>query len=552
MRFLDVSGIRSSFDIGVPAGDGVRLSVDLYMPSVAGSYPVIITRTPYDNNRVATVAGTPLPSQSPAARYKRLAAEGFVVVASDVRGRGDSDGEFVPFVHEADDGASIVEWARQLPECNGKIGVIGSGYAAYAATAAAARCPVDAVVSVSTFGGAELPFDGGLLRPEWLLWMHLAGGRTPQPVDVVDWHQVFRSHPLISMPEVLGRDEIPWMDWLCDPPAPPASDYLEIARTMTGPCLFVTGWWDNASEATMRQWEVASECQPGLGHRLVVGPWDPAATRRPRAEVGGIDWGPGSLLDPDELTIEWLRTCFDLGTIREDAGAKIFVTGRNAWERLDTPSPDCRPRKLFLASGGGANTRQGDGSLSSDAGSAGSPDIFRHVPQDPVPWQPSYGSFLRSDATRFTLDSAFATARDDVLVYTSEKMDADTVVMGRPEACIWMESSAESADCIVVIEDVFPGGQQSVNLAHGAIRFEGECGPTELRIPMTPVAHEILRGHRLRLLVSSSLFPLYAINPGGRDYLRCSEAIDSEHRLHHEKRYPSFVVLPVIPVDRPK
>src|ERR1700722_6766694 len=149
MRFVDTSRIRIRLDERVRAHDGTELSVDLYLPSFPGRYPVLMNRTVVDNNR----GGRPGISSPPAERWKAYAAQGYIVAVSDVRGRGDADGTFIPFVNEASDGAATIAWLRSLDECNGKIGLFGSGYGAFCAWAAAVTDRhVDAIVSISPFG----------------------------------------------------------------------------------------------------------------------------------------------------------------------------------------------------------------------------------------------------------------------------------------------------------------------------------------------------------------------------------------------------------------
>ena len=144
MRFIDTSRIRTRFHERIYAADGTALSVDLYLPPEPGSYPVLLNRTPANNNRAGRVGISDAPSE----RWKRLAAQGYIVAAADVRGRGDSEGAFVPFAHEASDGAATVKWLRSLDEANGQVGLFGSGYGAFCAWATACVDKnIDALVS---------------------------------------------------------------------------------------------------------------------------------------------------------------------------------------------------------------------------------------------------------------------------------------------------------------------------------------------------------------------------------------------------------------------
>jgi uncharacterized protein len=526
VKFVDVSRVRSRFLESLTARDGTELSVDVYLPPDEGRYPALVTRTPYDNNRLKrSVTGTTL-LPSPADRCKKLAAHGFVVVACDVRGRGDSGGTFVPFAHEAADGADTVEWARALPECDGRVGLFGSGYAGFTALAAAA----DAAAAWSPFRPDGTPFRGGALRLDWLLWMHLVAGRTIQQVDVVPWLDVFRHRPLATMHEALGRDDIWWSQWLTDPP--------QLERHVpAAPTLLVTGWWDSAADATLRYWDALS----GEDHALVVGPWDDEATRAPRADVGGVAWGPSAAIDPDELLLEWFSAHLrGGGTPRR--GEHLFVTGRNEWTEGTALRPV--PMNLWLASGGRANTRRGDGRLAQAAPADAPPDRFVHNPELPVLWQPDGGSLSRTAGERLTLDTAWATARDDVLVYEGEPAASSVLIRGRPVARLWVESDADDADWVVALEDVFPGGGRSVHLAHGIVRRTAR-EPVEVEIELGPVAHELLPGHSLRLLVASSMWPVYAANLGGGDYLHDTEPLLSQHAIHHDGARPSRIELPI-------
>ncbi|MFF6959433.1 CocE/NonD family hydrolase [Streptomyces sp. NPDC008317] len=553
MRFTDVSRVRSRFDVRVEASDGVDLSVDVYMPPVPGDHPVLVTRTPYDNNRADQKPPASTAPQVPSDRFKLLAARGYIVVAGDVRGRGDSDGDFEPFLHEAADGADIVTWARDLPGSNGRLGCFGAGYAGFAALAAASAAPVDALAVWSPFAAAEgLPSRGGAVRLDWLFWMHLVGGRVRGPVDAPPWKSVFSSRPLAGMHEALGRPDAPWPDWLAHlAPQDPYWSSLAVGggTNASAPTLLVSGRWDSGLGATMAHWETVSSA--GGEHSLVVGPWDSAGTRRPVSVVGGVEWGPRSVVDPDELLLEW----FD-HHLRDDpsswapAPVRVFVTGRNAWEDLDRWPVADEVETLWLTSEGRANTRIGDGRLTRDATPREAADHFVHDPGNPVPWQPDHGSFSRTGPAGFTLETSFATSRDDTLTYTAATVDVPTLVRGTPVVHLFAGTDRDDADWMVSLEDVFPGETRTVHLAHGVVRAGSVPAfrtgvPVGYRIAMTDVAHELQPGHALRLVVTSSLFPLYAINLGSADYLGATEAERGTHSVFHGPRLPSRIELPL-------
>src|ERR1039458_5738327 len=102
-------------NVAMKTRDGVTLRADVYRPAAEGSYPVLLTRTPYNKDNTASFG-------------QKGAARGFIVVAQDVRGRFTSEGEWYPFKHESDDGYDTVEWAAALPHSNGKVGMFSGSY----------------------------------------------------------------------------------------------------------------------------------------------------------------------------------------------------------------------------------------------------------------------------------------------------------------------------------------------------------------------------------------------------------------------------------------
>jgi len=553
MRFLDTSKIRTRFDERVSAADGTELSVDLYLPPEPGSYPVLLNRTASGNNRV----GRPGISMPPAERWKAFAAQGYIVAAADVRGRGDSDGRFVPFAQEAADGAATVAWLRRLQECNGKVGVFGSGYGAFCAWAAAVGSGhVDAVASISPFAalGEGLVHRGGAVRLDWLFWMHLIGGRTVQPANVPPWKAIYQHMPLRTMDDVLGREDIWWREWLDhltvgDPFWAPLNLADKIA-TLKVPGLHVTGWWDGQAAGARYYFEAAR--RSGAPQRLIVGPWDTAAVRRPAAQTGGFDFGPRSVVDLDEILAEFFDITLRKKPTTAPTTSRTFVTGRNEWESWDewqNGSTHCL--KLHLGSTLGANTRRGDGTLSNAPPDISSSDVVTHNPMVPVDFQPQFVSFATgANPLGFTLDQAHLTGRDEALVYTSESLDKTVTVFGRPKVRLTVQTAAPDVDLYVLLSDSFPLGIRDLHLGHAAIRLGTMDGfrpgePVTVELEIDAIAHDFFRGHQIRLTITPSLFPLYARNLHVKEYMRGCEPTVADIELHHGPDAAAWVTLPL-------
>lgn len=559
MRFVDTSRVRTRFDVRVRSSDGTELSVDIYRPTREGRYPVLVTRTASDNNRASWAPPQSTAPQVPSDRFKLIAEHGFIVVAADVRGRGDSDGHFTPFAHEASDGADLVEWVRALPDGNGRVGAFGSGYAGFAALAAAGSGGLDAVAVWSPLGVEDLPARGGAVRLDWLFWQHLIGGRFVQPADVPPWTSILRHRPLTTLHNELGRPDAPWGEWMQhlapDDPYWAALDLAPRIAAPHAPTLFVTGWWDPALTSTLALWRAASAERSASRDELRIGPWDASAVRRPSTDVGGVAWGPAAGVDHERVLIDWFRRQFASGS--RASPVRAFVTGRNEWLGLDS-WPDGGPAApLWLHSGGRANSRIGDGLLLDAAPSSAVSDEFTHDPDNPVPWQPEGVTFSRSTRQRWTLDSSFATSRDDVLVYTAAPARSPQLYVGRPVLHLQATTELDDADWFAWLEDVFPGSGRSMTLAHGVVRARtvpafAPGRATGYTIPLTEIAHEVQPGHALRLVVASSCFPLYAVNAGADDYTAAVEARRGIHTIHHGQEAGSRLELPLLRSPRSK
>jgi putative CocE/NonD family hydrolase len=554
MRFLDTTCIRTRFNERIGGNAGPELSVDLYLPPESGRYPIILHRTAADNNR----PGRPGISRAPAERWKSLAAQGFIVATADVRGRGDSEGVFVPFVNEAQDGAATISWLNDLPESNGRIGLLGSGYSAYCAWAAAMERPeVDAIVSISPFGtvGEGLPLRGGAVRLDWLFWMHLVAGRTVQPAAVPDWQKVFQSRPVAKLAAVLGRDDIWWDEWLEGIDSDP-SNALRLADRIAKlkvPGLHVTGWWDAQLAATHYYHDAAR--RGGAEQTLLVGPWDAAHVRRPASTVGGFEFGPRSVIDLEETIAAYFAMTLLGGDARPTGGRRLFFTGRNEWIDLESPSPEPVYRQFHLNSTYGANSAGGDGVLAEARPPCARVDAITHNPDVPVLAQPSFPRLAATNhQPAVTFDQSHITGRDEALVYTSAPLQEMLSVEGQPLALVTVRTDAADADIVLLLSDVFPTGED-LHLGHamqrlGATKSFVPGNPLALHLQLDDLAHDFLPGHRVRLTIVPSLFPLYAVNQHSRRYLHDDVARIADIEVHHGPTCESTLHLPLLASGR--
>jgi len=550
---------RVWFDVGVLMRDGVRLSTDIYFPkdgASGGPYPAVLGRTPYDNET---------PTQVEMARA--LADDGFVVALQDVRGRHDSDGEWLPFRNEGPDGYDTIEWIAEQGWCTGQVGTFGGSYGGWYQWAAAREKPPHLTTMISTAtGGAwmeEVPFHNGCFLLVMLGWLHLVGGRSmQQPQLVDDWPAVLRHLPLQTMDERLGRSMPIWREWLSHPTL---DEYWQQVRLdddfahIDVPALHITGWYDGDQPGALYFHRGMTGSSPrARDQHIVIGPWDHAGTRVPKQVLGGVDFGPSALEDIIGLHKtwfgHWLRGGGDQSL--DQPRARLFRTGANEWHHADAwPLPSTEV-SWYLHSAGRANTLVGDGSLSAEPPSGDEPaDSFGYDPNDPVP-SVLDENFYSPAAVETPLDRRFQHRRDDVLSYTCDVRGDSLVISGHPRVRLFASSDGLDTDWFLALHDIAPTGA-SMLLCEGRMRARFrtslaretllEPGATyEYEIELSAVNHLLRPGHRLRLTVTSSDFPTWDRNPNTGVPIGTDTALRAAiNTVHHGASQPSALVLPV-------
>jgi putative CocE/NonD family hydrolase len=554
--------VRQWWDIKVPMRDGVLLSTDIYFPPggpEGGPYPVVLARTPYDNLNPVYVEG---------AQY--LAEHGYVAVLQDVRGRHDSDGDWVPFRNEGPDGYDTVEWAAAQPWSTGRVGTMGGSYGGWYQWALAREKPPHLTTMVSTApGGAwmqELPFHNGVLMLAMLGWQNLVGGRTMQkPELVTNWPEVFRHLPVREMDSLLGRRLDGWREWVDHPTL---DDYWKAIRLdddfahIDVPVLHITGWYDGDQPGALYfHGGMCKESSRASEQVIVIGPWDHRGTRLPQQITGGVDFGSTAVMDMLDLHRQWFdRWLKDVPEAPLPERARVFLTGANAWhDAACWPPPDVTPTPLFLRSGGSANTLAGDGRLDASAPvDTERADVFTYDPAHPVPAVLDE-NFYAANPVETPLDHRFQHRRDDVLVYTSAPVTEPLVLSGTPKVHLFAATDGPDTDWFVSLHDVSPTGT-SMQLTEGRLRgrfrqsLEREVllepdQTYEFVVPTTAVGHVVKPGHSLRLTVTSSDFPTWDRNLNTGDPIGTGTVMRvATNRVLHEPASSSYVVLPVASV----
>ena len=561
---------RPSIRTKVPMRDGMALDTWVWLPfDSPGPVPAILLRTPYQEH----VMGW--------ARLRTLAYRdaGYAVVFQLVRGIGGSDGQFVlsdPL--DKPDGYDAVEWVAAQPWCDGAVGMDGSSYVAMTQIAAASmqpphlRCIVPAVPSADFFNHVGR-FGGIFTRQHMLGWTQIIAvdrltdltpglwGDAALLGSPAAWARLLSRPAIDAAAGVLSEDRLTHYrdvlehatedDWV-RARVPQAADYARIAV----PTLCVTGLFD-ASMGTQHVWQMLEQHAPAdIERQLIIGPWDHG-----QAYVGGgerhgpFDFGGQAAFDLPAARLAFFdRHLKGLGEGPALPGrVTAFVTGANRWIAADSyPHPEVVPTACYLASDGLANLR-GHGVLTWEPPADDVPaDSFLADPTLPfVPVAASLDPVLQFDLRE-------RERLEDVLVYTSDPLDAPLTLHGRFELVLHVTADTPDADIVAWLAEVPPDGSRTTGLSRGQLRlryregFDREVSltpgmPTRVTIAMNHVGHEVAAGYRLRLLIASDFFPTFDPNPNTGEPIATAVTLRTARQtVFHDRLRASHLCLPVL------
>jgi len=526
------------FNVPVPLRDGVVLSADLTLPGTARA-PAVVMRTPYGRS---------------GERQSRIGAmfakAGYALVLADVRGRGDSGGEFQPYRNDGRDGADVIAWAAAQDWCTGDVATYGASYSGRIQWLTALERPpaLRAMVCIVTPSDPFVEAPTGLPTPMHVNWQRLTDGRMPQYVDNVDWMAVYRHRPLATMDEAAGFVSPNWREELRHATL---DDWWEPVRyqhrmgEIDVPVLHISGWYDDEEIGTPANF--ARMVAAGRsGQRLLMGPWGHAVNTA--RVLGGVDFGPQALIDLDGYVAGFLDEHVRKAPAEPHAAARIFVMGANEWRDADAwPPRDAPSTVLHLSSTGRANSRFGDGRLVPAPVTAEEPpDEWTHDPDRPVPFITDASSAQIGGPD----DYQGVETRGDVLVFTGDPLTEPLELIGAVQVTAHVATSAADTDITAKLLDVHPGGFAQ-RLCDGMVRLRYRDGfdrarPVtpdevyEVTIPMWDTCVRVPAGHRLRVEIASSAFPKYDVNLGtGGDMVTETEGVLARNRLWHTPARPS-------------
>jgi len=592
----------------IPMRDGKRIATDVYRPKdTSKKYPTIFVRTPYNFNFWDVRNGSPRDLSNELEAVKR----GYAFVEMNERGRFFSEGNYDILGPPLTDGVDEFAWISSQPWSNGKVGTIGcSSTAEWQLAVAAQGHPAFTTMIAQGFGAGVGRVDGFYEQGNWyrggavqmlfIAWLYGQQNqvrpmfppnttqeelvRASRAFDLaaqlpsVDWSKTLRHLPVKDIMKAAGGPNGIFADRM-----PVATGGAMIEREPNDPAWYKGGLWHDNMRINIPGFWFMSWYDVSIGPNLaafnhvrktaspeianqqfaVIAPTLHCGFRRATQDtiVGERSVGDARL-NYDELTYGWFDHYLKgekNGTLERMPRVRYYTMGLNKWQSSDTwPPRGAQPMRLFLASGGKANTFNGDGVLLEAAPASDNPDRFEYDPMNPVP---SYGGNVCCTGNAITagaFDQRKNESRPDVLVYSSEPLKEGVEVSGPIEVTLYVSSDAKDTDFTVKLLDVYPDGR-AYNLDETIQRMRYRDGYDKPNVWMQPgkvykvtlspltTSNYFAAGHRIRIEVSSSNFPRFDrnLNTGGKNYDE-TKGVVSRNAVHHSKQYPSEVKLTVV------
>lgn len=556
--------------------DGVHLATTVFLPDGPGPFPVALVRTAY--NRIG-IGG------------QEFTDRGIALVVQDCRGRYASEGQWYPFIHETADGLDTLDWLAQQPWCNGRVGMFGDSYLGatqfhLATTGHPLLCALTPGFMAGDCWKRAYYCDGAFslgLTWSWLCFEIYARTSEATLMPYLDVSAVLRSLPLVSLDEASGGGQAQaYRDYLahaCYDEHWAQLNYRAHLHHCQTPMLLIGGWYDYYAGETFANYLAlrGEALDPTSGHRhsycdsapeevpvpdvrdshrVLMGPWTHGINAT--SLLGELDFGPAALQEND-ATMRWLSCLLRGRPVSEFQAApiRLFVMGRNEWrDEWEWPLARTEWVDYYL---------RADGRLTVDPPGDEAPDRYTYDPADPAPTLGGnhsigpYNPGLYEMALPGPFDQRPVEARPDVLTFTSEVLQQDTEVTGPVVVRLFAASSAPDTDFVARLTDVYPDGR-SIGITEGVIRArfrQDVWGPPrllepgrvyEFSIDLQVTSNVFLAGHRIRLDITSSCFPLWDrnLNTGGDPATDTTWQV-AHQTIYHDRAHPSRIRLPIIP-----
>jgi uncharacterized protein len=589
-------------DVMVPMRDGVKLHTIIIVPKGAKSAPILLTRTPYDASGLTSHAqsshlGPILDGYDNATDV--IVEGGYIRVVQDVRGKYGSEGDYVmtrPLhgpqnptpVDHATDTYDTIDWlVKNVPETNGKVGILGISYDGFLPLMAlvnphpALKVSVPMNPMVDGWMGDDW-FHNGAFREQGMPYIYEQ--EATRRSDVKWWKSYFDDYDMFmqagsagELGRLHGLEQVGFWRKILEHPAydaywrDQAVDRILAAQPLNVPVMLVDSLWDQ--EDIYGAIAVYKAIKPNDTKNdkvfLVMGPWHHGQEIHDGSTLGPLKFGSDTALYfRREILRPFLDQYLKDGAPKADiAPVSAFETGANQWLRLPVWPAGCaarceiKPTPLYLNAGlklSFAAPAPGDSAFDEYVSDPSKPVPFRARPIDDASW------------SRWLVDDQReASGRPDVVAFVSAALTAPVKISGQPMANLIASTSGTDSDWVVKVIDVYPdevagqaamGGYQlmiSADIFRGRYRESLETAkaiaadkPLAYRFALPTANHVFLPGHRIMVQIQSSWFPLYDRNPQtfvpNIFWAKPGDYRKAVQRIYHAPEHASFIELPLV------
>lgn len=538
--------VRMERKVPLHISDDIVLFSDIYHPQRIKKMPTILVRLPLPmsmKNKIMTGV------------ICRIWAErGYTVVVQTIRGYPPSTGDYEPFQNERQDGIETINWIAKQPWFNGRLGMWGGSYFGYTQWVLADQInpgPSALFVSICSTDWYKMLYPGNAFSLAsalyWSVWSDSKQEESPSQKVLKPGYDGF---PLIKADDRVGRDISFFDNWVAHPKF---DNYwmrvngVNRPESLVAPMLMMGGWYDVFLPGMLDDFvRIRQSANPDVAKasRIIIGPWAHAHT----VNLPGKFHLNNYRLETVAPSLPWFDQHLGNKDINSSATpVRIFVMGKNIWrDEQEWPLARTAYTPYYLGGSGKANSAAGDGKLELiPPVLSESTDTYVYNPQNPVP---TAGGTILGTQGGIALQNVIE-KRADVLIYTTPLLDDDLEVTGPIKLFLYVLTTAPSTDFTAKLVDVHPDGA-AYNISEGILRrdYKATDQPVEIQIDLWPTSIVFLKGHRIRLEVSSSNYPRFDRNPNtGRAIATEEESINAKQTIYHDHRFLSRLILPIIP-----
>jgi putative CocE/NonD family hydrolase len=558
-------GVDMSWGVKIPMRDGIHLNATVYQPhGQKEPLPVIFTFTPYIGD-----------SYTERAIY--FAHHGYVYALVDVRGRGNSEGEFEPFVNEGRDGYEVTEWLAKQPYANGKVAMWGGSYAGFDQWTVAKELPPHLstiVPAAAAHPGVDFPFQYNIFAPYDIQWLTFTSGHTGNSNTFENsafWtaksREMYKAHSAFDeYDKLVGNPSPIFQKWLQHPIPDAYYDAMvpspEQYKKLSLPILTITGHYDGDQPGAFtfynRHMQYGS-AEDKAKHYLIIGPWDHAGTRSPKTEMGGLKFAQASALDLNKLHDDWYAWTMKAGPKPEFLKKRVayYVMGAEEWKYADSLESIAHGTlTLYLSSNGGASDVFHSGTLLQTTPSAAAADSWMYDPLD----NRSGDAEPAENPSYLASQSGITDLFGEAVIYHGEPFAAATEVSGFPKLTVWLTMDVPDTDLYSTLYEILPDGT-SIQLSSATMRARyRESLRDEKPVPagkaekyvfdnFTFFSRQVAKSSRLRLVIGSLSTPSSEknYNSGGAVAKETGKDARTAHiQLLHDAGHPSVLELPIV------